>query len=297
MKRLSVIQRFGVFTGLFIVLSAAGVIWLKSGKPAPSVAAKPVIAASFYPLYDMTRTIGGEDVTVTSITPSGAEPHDFEPAADQLAAINQAAGFVYVGGVLEPWADKYAATQPTRLLQILPDATDDAHFWLDPQLVAEDVVPKITTLLQMIDPANATVYASRANQYVGDLKQLDADFKSGLAQCRSRTIITSHDAFRYLAKRYNLEEVPIAGVSPEAEPDAASLAELTALVKEKAVTTIFFETLVSSRLADTIAKETGAQTAVLDPIEGIANEDQSQTSYIDLQRSNLDSLRRGLACQ
>ncbi len=255
-------------------------------------------------------------MSVTSVTPVGAEPHDFEPSPQQLAAVQNAAVFVYIGGSFEPWADSASVGATTKRLQIALDAAlpkaelehedsgdhadhaEDSHFWLDPALVAEQVIPQIARVLSEADPANAGYYAAQQSMYKERLLDLDRQFTEGLRTCERRTIVTAHDAFQFLAQRYNLKVLPIAGLSPEQEPDAATLAAISRTVDETGITTIFFETLTSPRLADTIAQQTGAQTAVLDPLEGVTtNESDRVSDYISIQQKNLQSLRTALACQ
>src|SRR6185369_16467104 len=139
---------------------------------------------------------------------------------------------------------------------------------------------------------------ANAEDYKTKLTELAGRFEQGLATCQLRTIVTSHAAFGYLAKRYNIDVESIAGVSPEVEPSAAKLAELSALVKSKGIKYVFFESLVPTRLADTIAAETGAKTLVFDPIEGVSDAAQKQgKNYITIQEQNLANLRTALACQ
>jgi zinc transport system substrate-binding protein len=173
----------------------------------------------------------------------------------------------------------------------------DPHFWLDP-ILAKQMVGNILNGLVQFDPQNKEYFTANANVYLAQLDKLDQEFTQGLESCKTRTVVTSHEAFNYLAKRYNLNLVPIAGISPDEEPSPAKLAEISQLVKDQGVEYIFFETLVSTRLADTIASEAGAKTAVLDPIEGLTDEDQaSGKNYLSVQRQNLANLRTALACQ
>jgi zinc transport system substrate-binding protein len=137
-----------------------------------------------------------------------------------------------------------------------------------------------------------------ASNLVARLNELDADYRERLAHCDRHEIVTSHEAFAYLAQRYRLEQIPITGLSPEAEPQPADLARVVELVEERGVTTIYYETLVSPRIAETVARETGADTAVLDPLEGltpaeIANGDD----YFSRMRANLRALEEGLGCR
>ncbi|WP_076260980.1 metal ABC transporter substrate-binding protein [Intrasporangium flavum] len=172
---------------------------------------------------------------------------------------------------------------------------DDPHFWLDPTRYA-DVARAIGARLSADDPANAAAYAKNTAAFVDKLTALDADYRTGLASCRSTVLVTSHAAFGYLAQRYGLDQHGIAGISPEAEPSAAGLKEVSDLVHSEGVTTIFQETLTEPQLADTVARTTGATVATLDPVEGITGA-SAGTDYFEVMRSNLTALRTGLGCK
>jgi zinc transport system substrate-binding protein len=304
-----------VATAMLMTTVVAGV-WatVHSNTTATRTSAMPV-AASYYPLYDFVKQVGGSKVQVTNMTPAGSEPHDFEPTAKSLAEAEKTRVFVYNGGTLEPWTEKFIqgykgtavrASDHLDLKTGQPEkgndqahaaAVTDPHFWLDPVL-AQQIVINIRDGLSKADPQNTTFYAANAKAYIKQLAQLDQQYRDGLAQCQLRTIVVSHQSAGYIAARYNLHVEAIAGLSPEAEPSAARLAELTRIVQESGIHYVFFESLVSSRLADTIAKETGAQTLVLDPIEGLTDEAQKAgKNYLSVQRDNLGNLRRALACQ
>lgn len=257
------------------------------------------VAASFYPLYDFAQRVGGTHVTVTNLTPAGAEPHDFEPAARTLVAAQEARLFIYNGGTFEPWTDKFAhdyTGTAVRASDHISLHEGDPHFWLDP-VYAQQIVRNITDGLVKVDPAHAADYRHNASKVIGQLQSLDSQFKQGLAQCSQHDIIAAHDAFGYLGRRYGFTIHGISGISPDEEPSAARLHDLADLVRQKQIGYVFFESLVSPRLADTIATETGAKTLVLDPLEGLSDADQKQgKDYFAVQRENLDHLRTALAC-
>lgn len=267
------------------------------------------VTASYYPLYDFARQVGGSFVTVTNMTPAGAEPHDFEPTAQALARAHDAPVFLYSGASLEPWAPKFVGGYKGTVIKAdtglkLRSGQDedghqavDPHFWLDPVL-AQQIVDTIADGLSRADPSHGQQYQHNALVYKQKLIQLDKAYQEGLRQCGQRTIIVSHQSMGYVASRYHLNVEAVAGLSPDSEPSAARLAELASIVKREGIQYVFFESLVSPRLADTIAKETGAKTLVLDPIEGLTNEAQKAgSSYVSLQYQNLANLRRALACQ
>lgn len=159
-----------------------------------------------------------------------------------------------------------------------------------------DVAEAMADRLAAIDPARATTYRSNVRTLVADLHALDADYQRELTGCRSTELVTSHAAFGYLAHRYGLEQHAIAGLSPDSEPSAAALADIIAVVREAKVGTIYTETLASPALAQTIARETGAATAVLDPVEGITD-DSAGADYLEVMRGNLSVLTKGQGCR
>ena len=182
---------------------------------------------------------------------------------------------------------------------VVEDGTSiiDPHTWLAPPL-AEKMADKILAGFVSIDPANEAYYQANETQLKADLASLDSEYKQGLASCASKNIVTSHAAFGYLATVYGLNQVPISGVSPDAEPSPKQLADVADFVKKNGVKYIFFESLVSPKLSETIARETGAQTMVLDPIEGIAPGDLAKgIDYMGVMRSNLKNLQTVLQCK
>lgn len=282
------------------------------------------VSAAFYPLQWASERIGGQHVVVSGLTKPGAEPHDLELTPKAVANLAASDVVVYLAG-FQPAVDDAVETQakdagfdvsPHADLTLAPtgDGVDhagesaaehqahadvagakDPHFWLDPLRFAK-VATAIGERFAAADPANAAAYRDGAAALVKDLGTLDGEFETGLAQCRSNELVTGHAAFAYLADRYGLSQEGIAGINPDAEPDAATLRDLAAHVKENAVTTIYTETLASPALAETVARETGATTAVLDPIEGLTTA-SAGADYLEVMRSNLATLRTGQQCQ
>ncbi len=255
------------------------------------------VVASFYPLVDATEAVGGDRVDVTNLTPAGVEPHDIELNPRQLDRVADAGLVLYLGGGFQPVVED-AARRARRAVDLRAGVAgadgNDPHVWLDPVLFRE-VVAGIEAALIEVDPAGADGYRSRADDYRRRLDELDAEFRTGLSDCDRRAIVTTHDAFGYLAGRYRLEQLAISGLSPDAEPDPRRLAELADLVRQRGVTTIFTEELVSPRVAQTLARETAVGVAVLDTIEGV--EDGRDEDYFSLMRTNLATLRTALGCR
>jgi zinc transport system substrate-binding protein len=277
------------------------------------------VVASFYPLEFIARTVGGDAVNVTTLTAPGVEPHDLELTPKQVGAVASAKLVVYEKG-LQPAVDEaidqnakdagFDVAPAARLEATGADFeehepgeaepaahTEDAldpHFWLDPIRYA-DVVKAIEEKLAAADSANAETYHTRAKALLAEIGKLDTDFKTGLADCKLKTFVTSHQAFAYLAKRYGLTMVGIAGFTPDAEPTPSRIKEVQDIVKAQQVTTIFSEELVSPKVAETIARDVGVQTAVLSPIEGLSDAN-SQETYLTLMRGNLQELRKANSC-
>ncbi|MBB4705220.1 metal ABC transporter substrate-binding protein [Sphaerisporangium siamense] len=268
---------------------------------------RPTVLAAFYPLEWISVKAGGQDAAVTGLTQPGVEPHDLELTPRQIADIERADLIVYIKGV-QPAVDEAVmehaagkAFDAASVVATVPSTAEqrstgdgvsyDPHLWLDPSRLAT-VVAKLGERLAAIDRAHAAGYASRAGTAAGELNALDAEFRRTLAGCATRTLVTSHTAFGYLAERYNLRQVGISGLDPEAEPDPARLARVAATAREEGVTTIFTEELVSPKVAEVLAGEVGAKTAVLNPIESRP----AQGDYLSAARANLSALRTALGC-
>jgi len=269
------------------------------------------ITASFYPLYYFSQQIAGDKANVTNITPAGAEPHDYEPTAQDIAQIENSKLLVLDGTGLEAWGNSIKQNlnpKDTMVLtvgdgiinqKVMEDGQEviDPHIWQSPPLDKE-IVDKITQALIQIDPVNASYYQANATALKSKLDELDTQYKQGLANCAEKNIITSHAAFGYLATAYGLNQVSIAGLSPDAEPSPQQLADIVKFAKANNVKYIFFESLVSPKLSDTIATEVGAKTLVLNPIEGLTNDEiaQGKTYFTEMQ-NNLTNLRIALQCK
>jgi zinc transport system substrate-binding protein len=265
------------------------------------------ISASFYPLQYATERIAGERALVSSLTPPGAEPHDLELTAKDVARISDADLVVYLGG-FQPAVDDAvkveggdhaenvaAAAQLDRTVTEQGEgAGTDPHFWLDPQRLST-VSTRIEQRLAELDPAGAAVYRANLTSLTAELTALDAEFRTGLASCANRYLVTSHQAFGYLSARYGLTQIGISNLTPEAEPNAATLARVADFVRRYQVRTIYHETLASPASAEAVARETGARTGVLDPIEGITGASQGR-DYFAIMRADLTNLKQGQPC-
>ncbi|MFJ2188038.1 metal ABC transporter substrate-binding protein [Kitasatospora sp. NPDC087861] len=280
---------------------------------AQSADGKLKVVASFYPMEYLAQQIGKDHVAVTDLTAAGVEPHDLELTAKQVATVQKADAVLYLKG-LQPTVDQ-AVAQSSSKHEI--DATaasplvdhhldegaaeadghqhegpaGDPHIWLDPTRYAA-IAKSVGDEFAKADPAHADDYRKNTDDLVGRLTTLDQEFRDGLKDAKSKTFVTSHAAFGYLADHYGLTQVAINGVDPESEPTPARLAEVQKAAKDNGVTTIFFETLVSPKLADTVAKDLGLKTAVLDPLEGV--KDPSKDDYLSVMKQNLANLQTAL---
>lgn len=269
-----------------------------------------IITASFYPIYDFASVVAGADprsgsapgIRVINVMPPGAEPHEYEPTPRDVAGFYQSRLFIYNGAGLDPWAEKVAPDLQKKGIKTLniSDFVDrignDPHFWLDP-VNAEKEVLAIAKALAEVDPVNSSRYLKNAENYILKLKKLDQDYQDALKGCQNKEFATSHTAFAYLAGRYGLEQIPIAGISPDQEPTAKALAGIINLARQKNLKTIYFETLVSPKLAETVASEIGANTEVLYTIEGLSrSEIEAGEDYISHMYDNLHNLLPGFQC-
>ncbi|MDP9845604.1 metal ABC transporter substrate-binding protein [Streptosporangium lutulentum] len=276
---------------------------------------KTDVTAAMYPLEWLAGQVGGPDVTVTGLTKPGTEPHDLELALTQVAGLEQTGLVVYIKGVqpaVDEAVEQHAADRgfdAATAVETIPATTEeghegeaggeehghdvgyDPHLWLDPARFAT-VATQLGEKLAAADPAHAQGYKDRAAKTAADLGALDGEIARGLGTCASDVILTSHSAFGYLADRYKLRQVGISGLDPDAEPSPARIAEVAKVAKQEKVTTIFTETLVSPKVAEVLAQEVGAKTAVLDPVES----QPANGDYLSAMRQNLTALQTALSC-
>lgn len=290
-------RKFYVVTSLLITITAlAGCIT----PPKPNANTLAVVT-SFYPLYYFASAIGGDKAMITNLTPAGAEPHDYELTAQDVARIHDSKLFILNGGGLEPWANSVTSQLSSNTVLITAGqdviTNTDPHVWLSPKLAMQQV-KKITLGFIQADAAHSVYYLAKQNTVLQQLAELDSAYQTGLAECASRDIITTHTAFSYLASDYSLNQVAISGLSPDEEPSPAQLADIVQFAQDQQIRYIFFESLVSPKLAETIASETGAQTLVLNPLEGLTDADMTAgQNYFTVMQDNLNNLRTALQCQ
>ena len=255
---------------------------------------RDTVVAAFYPLAFAAEQLAARGTDVVDLTRAGEEPHDLELSPRDVARLHDARLVVYAGHGFQPAVENAVGSRSGASLDVLDrvglrGAGDDVdpHVWLDPVRYAQ-VTRAIAAALG--DP-------SRAAPLVRRLDALDRELARGLRHCARRTIVTSHAAFGYLAARYGLRQVALVGLAPEAEPSPATVSKLADTVRATGATTVFTEPLVSPALADTVAREAGAVTATLDPLESLTpSEEDAGLDYFGVMRKNLAALRKALGC-
>lgn len=283
---------------------------IRQTRPPSASSGKLQVVTSFYPLYFFTSEITQDKADIYNITPAGAEPHDYEPSTRDIAKIEDSDLLVLNGGKLEAWGDKIKEnlkdkktlmiTVGTNIVnqEIIEDgeSIQDPHIWLDP-ILAKKEIAIIVQALSQIDPDNEGTYQTNAQNLLGKLDRLNSEFREGLNGCIKKDIITSHAAFGYLASEYGLNQISISGLSPDSEPSVQKLTEVADFAKKNQIKYIFFESLISPKLSQTIATETGAQTLVLNPIEGLSGEEiKNGKNYFSEMEDNLKNLKIALQC-
>lgn len=307
MKRNYLIK--GLVALIVIAIVGYALINLK-GEPTAAPDDKVSVVTSFYPLYFFANEIGGSLAHITNITPAGAEPHDYEPTARDIANIHDSQLLILNGGGLEAWSDdvqKDLDTAKTTVITAGQSLTNqkfqdegemltDPHVWLSPPLTKK-IVDEITAGFVEVDPGNQDYYEANAEALKVKLTYLDKEYRNSLKNCKQKSIVTSHNAFGYLAAAYGLKQVSITGLSPDEEPSARQLTEVADFARKNGVKYIFFESLVSPKLSETVANEIGAQTLVLNPLEGLSEgELAAGKNYLTEMMSNLDNLKIALEC-
>jgi zinc transport system substrate-binding protein len=270
------------------------------------------IVTTFYPMYYFTQKVAGSSANVELLIPNGAEPHDWEPTAKDMAKIQDADMFIYNSRYFESWTEKVLksindsnltvveASKGIKLMDALESeeehhadhaSSKDPHVWLSPVL-AQQEVDTIAKAIEKLDPNNKDQYEKNAENFKSQLADLDRLYKETIDKANKKDFVTQHAAFGYLAKQYGLAQIPIAGLSPDVEPTLGKLKELAEVTKQKKVKVIYFEGLTSSKVAQTLANEIGAKTEVLNPLEGLTKEEQEKgLDFIDVMKKNLEALK------
>ncbi len=271
------------------------------------IASKLKVIASFYPLYEFSKNVGGEKAEVFSFVPVGIEPHDWDPSSGDIMRLKETDIFVYNGAGFEPFVDQIIDSgeyndvlfvESAKGIDLIQhDSEYDPHVWLDP-ILAKHQVAMIKDAMIQADQKNAQYYEANANLYSAKLDELDAKIISGLSSCKKDTFMPFHDAFTYFADRYDLKIFALSGIAPESEATGAEIKEFVDFVKENDITIIFAEELIDPRLAKVLADEAGVKVMILSPLEGLTQEDTTEgKNYISKMEENLENLRMALDCQ
>lgn len=307
------------FLGVVLLAFLVIVILLSFNKKEENDSSKIKVVTSFYPLYFFTSQIAGDKAMVSNITPAGTEPHEYEPTTRDMTLIESSNLLVLNGGGLESWGEniqnnlnkdktKVVVVGDGLIIKTITEEKEnikegdhhdviDPHIWLSPVL-ARQMVDKIESGLSLSDPNNSAYYKFNAENLKNKLSVLDEEFRNGLKKCENKNIITSHSAFSYLASAYDLNQVSISGLSSEEEPSSKDMAEVAKFTKANNVKYIFFESLISPKLSETIAKEIGAKTLLLNPLEGLTEDEiKFGKDYFSEMRNNLINLKIALECK
>lgn len=275
-----------------------------------SSTSKMKVVTSFYAMSDFAQKIGGDRVEVTNLVPAGTEPHDWEPSTNDMKELESAKVFVYNGAGMEKWVDNVLSTLDNdgivsvkasdgiKLLTSTDEEEEgkyDPHVWLDPEYAKTEMM-NIRDAFIKADPDGKKVYEDNYNMYSAKLDALNTEYKEKLKPANGKSIVVSHQAFGYLCNAYGLKQMPIEGLDADAEPDAKTMSEIVDFVKKNNVKTIFTEELVSPKVAQQIADETGATCEELNPLEGLSDEEIAQgEDYFSVMESNLGKLVKALS--
>lgn len=281
------------------IILALMLIIISTGCSKPKESGKPVVYTSFYAIYDFASEIAGDKAEVYDMIPVGTEPHEWEPTVRDMARLNDADVLFYNGLGMESWIDSVEAALEASDLEFVKlsegiQAENDPHIWLDPCNV-KTMCRSITDTLVGIDPENSAFYEDNFTRYSSELDALDRDYKNTINSIpdENRKIVVSHGAYGPLCAAYGLEQVAVEGMNAESEPSPAKVEEIIKFINKNSIKYIFYEELVSPKVAQTIAEETGCRLLPLDPFEGVS-EKGDKRDYISVMRSNLENIKTAL---
>jgi zinc transport system substrate-binding protein len=287
---------------IVIIVPLSGyALWISEQGREPQQISGQKILVTFYPLYKFTKAVGGNKVDVSLIIPPGIEPHDWEPTIQDIEQFKTASLVIINGAGFEQWLPKLITANPemtvidtSKNIKLLQKGTNqtDPHIWLDPILVKTQV-QNIADGLEKIDPQNADYYQQNANQYKSRLDSLDATIRTDLSNCNKKDFLAFHDAFSYFSIEYGLHQNTIVGgLSPGAEPTAATLEQITRKSQNLGLHIVFTEEAVNPQIAKVIADEIHGKVLVLSPLEVTS----INNDYVDEMKKNISNLKEAL-CQ
>lgn len=270
---------------------------------------KLTVYTSFYPMYDFANKVGGDRISLSNLVPAGTEPHDWEPTPGDIKKLQRADVFIYSGAGMEGWVNKILASarnkklvavEASKGLELIESGNReenlkyDPHVWLNPRLAGKQM-EAIKNALSNADPSNSGFYEKNFSENLKKLEDLDKEYRGAIAECKRKDIVVAHMAFGYLCSAYGLRQMAIEGMNAEAEPTPAKMAGIADYAKKNNVKVIFFEELISPKVAEVIAKEAGAVTEVLNPLEGLRDGDiKAGKEYFSVMKDNLRALKKAL---
>jgi len=269
------------------------------------------VIASFYPMYDFAKNVGGDRVEVRSLIPLGVEPHEYEPAPQDIKDLSTANILVLNGVIETSWAPRLVEGINNNNLIVIDTSKDiqlissqdadepgnDPHIWLDPLLAKKQVIAIRDSFIRA-DPAGKEYYTKNADQFIQKLDSLDTDFRSTFATCQKKDVLITHATLVYFCKEYGCNQVPVEGVNAEGDPSPAVLAEIIIQAKEKNITTVFVENLMNPKSAKTLAEEIHGKVLVFNSIHGLTEDEQnSGENYLSQMRENIATIKTGLDCK
>ena len=274
------------------------------------------VKTSIFPLMDFARQVAGDRAEVSLLLPPGVDVHTWQPRPGDMLALSKADLFLFCGGSLEPWAEGLIKNYRNSGGQVLEagaglatlkngfdpyrehsSGATDPHVWLDFGR-SETIVRRIEGKLAELDPEGKVLFHRRAQTLIEKLRALDNEFQKKLQNCRQRTVVLAgHAAFGYLASRYRLVQVSVSGLSPDAEPGPRRVVRIVDMMRREGLTSIFYIKNESRKLAEVLARETGAGLLPLNPAHNLTRDElRSGLTFLDIMKENLDSLSRGLSC-
>jgi zinc transport system substrate-binding protein len=296
--------------GVLILFAIAGALLIWQNPGAARSSGKVKVVASFYPMYDFARNVGGDRVDVTSLIPAGVDPHNFEPTPSDIETLSTARVFILNGVIEDSWAPKLLAGIDNPNLTVVDtsrgiplvasqDADEpgnDPHIWLDPVDAEKQVIAIRDTLIQ-VDPAGKDYYESNAASYMQKLASLDMELRTIMATCKNKNIIITHATLAYFCKEYGCKQIPVEGVNAEGEPTPAVVAAIIQQAREKNITVVFVEKLYNPQVAQTIADEIGGKVAVFNTLHGLTPDEQQRgEDYLSQMEENVATVRANLNC-
>ncbi|TMV51428.1 zinc ABC transporter substrate-binding protein [Paenibacillus mesophilus] len=320
------------FTVLLIVMLVLAAVMTGCGSKSNVTLSegKVNVVTTFYALYDFAGRIGGDKVNVINLVPAGVEPHDWSPKSRDLTNMSKAQLFVYNGAGFEGWVHDFldslnkdsglSVIEASNGIELIhseaheddhghddkktkdndkhghgdEDSDVDPHVWVSPKSALK-MAENIKNGIVQADPANKSYYESNYETLKKQLSDLDAKFTQSLSKTTQKQIVVSHQSFGYLCRDYGLTQKPIMGLSPDSEPTAQDLKEINKFVRDNQVKYIFFEELVSDKMVKTLAKDAGVETLVLNPLEGLTQEQvKAGDNYVTVMENNLQNLLKAL---